>query len=445
MARSGGRRRDTLARALALTWLAGPWTPRALAAAARSLLGEGARTPAPRLAARALEAFVRPPHGEPDQLARWLARRAVVRDALARRAPGTPLVPRWPTAPASPPPRLSQVAFPATVGELAAQLGVTPHALDVLADARRMGRSASPRQSHYRFTWLRKRSGGARLVEAPQPRLKAVQRAILDRFLAHAPLHDAAHGFVRGRSVHGFAAPHVGRALVVRFDLEDFFGSVHGGRVLGVLLRLGASREVAGQLARLTTTSTPSRVLRARPSTGETDADLFASRARLRSPHLPQGAPTSPALANLVAARLDARMAGLAASLGGVYGRYADDLVLSFGARTPSPDALAGLVRRIVTEEGFRLAEHKTRWMRPHQRQLVGGLVVNVRAQAPRADVDRLRAVLHRAATRGLPSLDLDVLPSRISTHLAGRAGWLSSGSPRRAAILAARLARVRG
>src|SRR5262249_40986091 len=152
--------------------------------------------------------------------------------------------------------------------------------------------------------WLTSRSGKRRLLEAPRPRLKAIQRFVLHEILDHVPAHDAAHGYRRGRSIVTFAEPHAGRCLVLRMDLRDFFPSVSAARVRAVFRAGGYPREVAACLAGLCTNATPAGVWPA-----GTDDN---TRRRFRSPHLPQGAPTSPALANLCAYGLDRRLTGLA-------------------------------------------------------------------------------------------------------------------------------------
>ena len=146
---------------------------------------------------------------------------------------------------------------------------------------------------------------------------------------------------------------------------------------------------------------------------------------RLATPHLPQGAPTSPALANLAAFRLDRRLQGLATAAGARYTRYADDLVLSGSHRL---HALAPLVARIAAEEGFRVNPSKTRLMSRAGRQTVTGIVVNERPNVPRAEYDRLRALLHNAARDGPGELD--------RAHVLGRIAWVAALNPARGAKL---------
>jgi RNA-directed DNA polymerase len=134
-----------------------------------------------------------------------------------------------------------------TTVDLADWLGVTPGELDWLADAQgRNGRQPDPRLRHYTPRWVAKRGGRFRLIEVPKPRLKAVQRRILHEILDRIPPHPAAHGFRPGRSVRTFAEPHVGRAIVWRTDLKDFFPSVALSRVHAIFRTAGYPTRSAG-------------------------------------------------------------------------------------------------------------------------------------------------------------------------------------------------------
>ncbi|MFF9552660.1 reverse transcriptase domain-containing protein [Methylobacterium fujisawaense] len=240
--------------------------------------------------------------------------------------------------------------------------------------------------SHYRCFTIPKKAGGLRRISAPMPRLKRAQYWILDALLAHVPVHGAAHGFVPGRSIVTNAAAHVGRDVVVNLDLKDFFPSLDYRRIKGKFRGLGYAEPVATVLALLCTEPDVDAV--------EIDgARLYAARGPRR---LPQGAPTSPALTNLVCTRLDARLSGLAASLGFTYTRYADDLTFSAsGAAAGKVGALLKYIHAIVAGEGFTVHPDKTRVMRRGRHQEVTGLTVNERVGVPRETLRRFRALLH--------------------------------------------------
>ena len=294
--------------------------------------------------------------------------------------------------------------------DLARWLELESTALEVFIDRRQMRVRAPRGPLHpYAYRRLAKRDGSTRLIEAPKARLRAVQRKILRGVLDGVPAHEAAHGFRTGRSVHTFVARHVGQVIVVRLDLHDFFGTITGTRVRAVFRALGYSPNVAFALAALCTNRLPHAY--GGPS----------------SAHLPQGAPTSPALANLVAYGLDVRLTGAAAAYGAVYTRYADDLAFSgdaaFAVRVRSFLALVG---RIVREEGFAVRPDKTRVLGHSQRQELAGVVVNQRPNVRRHDYDRLKAILHDAVKNGPVVANRDGHPD-FQAHLAGRIAWVGS------------------
>ena len=245
---------------------------------------------------------------------------------------------------------------------------------------------ALARVSHYRRFTIPKKTGGERLISAPMPRLKRAQYFVLDAILAHVPVHEAAHGFVPGRSILTNAGAHVGRDVVVNLDLKDFFPTLTFRRVKGKFRGLGYLESVATVLALICT----------EPDVDELELDgerLFAAKGPRR---LPQGAPTSPMLTNLICSRLDTRLSALAASLGFAYTRYADDMTFSAsGEAAGKVSLLLKVVGEIVASEGFTVHPDKTRVMRRGRRQEVTGLTVNERVGVPRDTLRRFRALLH--------------------------------------------------
>jgi hypothetical protein len=289
---------------------------------------------------------------------------------------------------------------------------------------------------------LPKARGGYRLVEAPKARLKAIQRKVLHEILAALPPHEAAHGFRRGRSILSYASPHCGQVMVLRMDLRDFFPSVHYGRVYRLFRSVGYPVEVARLLGGLCTHITPADVLESMPAPAPYSPPPTPP-VRLRERHLPQGAPTSPALANLCAYHLDCRLAALAQSLGARYTRYADDLAFSGSAE------LARAARRfhvqvatIALEEGFEVNTRKTRFMRRALRQQLSGVVVNDRPNVQRDAYDRLKAILHNCVKLGPASQNLGGV-SDFRAHLTGRVAHVAHVSPARGQKLAAWLDRI--
>jgi RNA-directed DNA polymerase len=336
----------------------------------------------------------------------------------------------------------------ADVADVADRWEESIDALRWISDRPAMSRTRStPPEWNYRYRWSAKRSGGWRLIEAPRPRLAQLQRRLLHEVLDQIPVHPCAYGFVVGRSVSDFAAPHVGRGLVVRIDLEDFFPSVPASRIYGVFRGAGYPEPIAHLFTAMVTTRTPHGVRsQARVVHASQRARHRRMLDRLGDSHLPQGAPTSPALANLAAFRLDQRLAGLAATANARYSRYADDLVFSWSsddARRVNVDRWASSVKRIATDEQFRVNDAKTRSLSAYQRQEVGGIVVNERLNVARPKVDLVRAMVHRAATHGLASvtgIPADVDPH---AHLLGLISWVEFVNPAAGAKLRADFAAV--
>ena len=321
-----------------------------------------------------------------------------------------------------------------SVGALADWLWVEVSQLEWFADLKGLGRCAPLDHYHYRI--LPKRSGNIRLIEAPKRRLKRLQRQILEWILNRIPTHPAAHGFVKARSISTFVTPHVQQSVVLRMDLQDFFPSFAGVRIQTFFRTLGYPECVADLLGGLCTNAVPCALW-------DGSGIDFETKSLYSRPHLPQGAPTSPALANLCAYRLDCRLSGLAKSVGGVYTRYADDLAISGG------DDLARRVERFAThiaailaEEGFNVHHRKTRIMRQGVRQHLAGLVANQRVNVIRSDFDHLKAILTNCVCRGPESQNRQAHPS-FRAHLEGRISFVAMIHPERGKRLQAIFDRI--
>ena len=423
--------------------LAGEWTAPALAAVLKSHT-EDRPVRVPGLVPRILKAFPTPPA--------FIQLVAFLYDdrGMSRAAEKMAALPSWrkfraaPLVMDAPPPRMGALAIPAITNEaaLAAWLGVPLRKLLWYADTsgRNRRHPCGPLRT-YGHRWVSKGGGRSRLLEIPKPRLKKIQRRILADILNAMPPHDAAHGFRPGRSIVTNAGPHCGKRLVLRFDLADFFPSVSSARVFHTFRTVGYPVAVARLLTGLCTTRLPSDAWDARPNPRPDD---HATWQRLASRHLPQGAPTSPALANLAAFRLDRRLAKLAACADAEYTRYADDLTISGGEELARrAKRLTVLVGAIAAEEGFALNHRKTRAMRRGQRQRVAGVVVNAKPNTPRAEFDTLKATLTNCARHGPASQNRGGVPD-FRAHLAGRVSHVASVNPVRGRKLWALLDRVK-
>lgn len=334
-----------------------------------------------------------------------------------------------------------------TVGQIAEWLALEPRQLDWFADLG--GRNAwakDERLRHYSYRWVPKRSGGHRMLEIPKSRLMAIQKRILRQLLEYVPPHEAAHGFRSRHSCLTNAASHVGRKIVIRMDLQDFFVSIRASRVEGVFQMLGYPEGAARVLAGLCSTRVPAGIFRIHDP-GKYDFEQarvdWLMRKRLQSPHLPQGAPTSPALANLCAFNLDLRLHAAVEAMGGSYTRYADDLTFSGGDNlSRGAGRFIELVGRIVIEEGYAPNFRKTRIMRAGARQQVTGIVVNEKPNLSRRDCDGLKAVLHNCVRLG-PSGQNRGGVADFRAHLAGRVAHVTAINPARGARMKALLDRI--
>ncbi len=261
---------------------------------------------------------------------------------------------------------------------------------------------------HYTTFRIAKRSGGSREISAPRPALKHVQLWINREILNAMRPHESCHGFTTGRSIVTNAAPHVQARLILKLDLRDFFPSVDRRAVFRVFRRVGYTRSISRLLAGLTT---------------------------LRN-SLPQGAPSSPQLANYAAYDMDTRLARLAEKHGIQYTRYADDL--TFSGEAVERSAVKRTIERVVRDAGFRPNERKARYLHPHQRQEVTGIVVNSKLSWPRAERRRLRQEVYYVNRFGVEShlSRREGSRSRYKEHLFGRIYALNSARSDDAVVL---------
>jgi RNA-directed DNA polymerase len=244
--------------------------------------------------------------------------------------------------------------------------------------------------SHYRKFYIPKKSGGKRLISAPMPRLKQVQYWILENIFNKVPVHQAVHGFLLAHSIISNAQQHVGKAVVLNIDVKDFFPSIHFKRVKGLLQHLGYAEKIATILALICTEAVTEEVA--------IDGKNYFVQKGDRV--LPQGAPTSPAITNILCYKLDKRLQGIAAKHQCQYTRYADDITFSSNDETTSVQQLLWRIKRVLKEEGFTVHPEKIRIMRKGSRQEVTGIVVNEKLSINRKKLRQFRAVLHQLQTK---------------------------------------------
>ena len=252
-------------------------------------------------------------------------------------------------------------------------------------------RGANRRSLYHEFS-IKKRSGGIRQIHAPYYSLKILQRIIADVLNeAYIPnASTAAHGYIANRSIKTNAIIHQKKRCVLRIDLEDFFPSIHLGRVRGILMGspFNLPKDVADLIARICTFPI-----------GKNNTIL------------PQGAPTSPIISNLICRKLDREMLSMAKFYRCHYSRYADDLTFSTD-RSSFPSEIQIEVKgkpllgyevlNIIRGNDFNVNASKTYLKNKHDQKIVTGLVVNEKINIRRKKVRELRALLHCWKVNGI-------------------------------------------
>ena len=274
------------------------------------------------------------------------------------------------------------------VKALADAIGITVGQLRFLAFTRKTSKI-----SHYVRFDLPKKTGGVRTISAPMPFLKNAQYWIMFNILYKVTTHHLAHGFVPTRSIKTNAEPHIGQDVVINMDLKNFFPTLNYKRVKGMFKSLGYSQQMATIFGLLCTEPEMDKV------TLDKETYFVAKGERF----LPQGAPTSPMITNIICQKLDKRLSGLAEKFGFTYTRYADDLTFSAsGEATESVRKILWSVGEIVKDEGFVLHPKKTKVMRNGSKKEVTGIVVNEKMNTDRKTLRKFRALLHQIETTGI-------------------------------------------
>ena len=230
----------------------------------------------------------------------------------------------------------------------------------------------------YKHAVIKKRSGGNRLLQMPNDKTKRVQRLLLDKLIGRYKTHASCCGFSKGLSIIDNARPHVGRETLIKLDIQDFFPNTKVDRIREFFCKTGWTDDAADVLTKLV---------------------VFDEG-------LPQGAPTSPAVSNVVNCFMDLRLDALAKKYGMTYTRYADDL--TFSSEIYSRKDVHKILRItgvILKSCGYSLNKKKKRIIRKHRRQSVTGIVVNERLNIARPTRRWLSSVHHRLESGGNSTL----------------------------------------
>ena len=241
-----------------------------------------------------------------------------------------------------------------------------------------------PENMYHTFE-LRKRDGTFRTISAPNKELKNIQRKLSEVLSNVYEPKVCAYGFVKTKSILNNASQHTKRALVFNIDLKDFFTQIHFGRIRGMLMNPPYS-------------------------IGEEAATTIAQIACVNGV-LPQGAPSSPIITNMICAPLDNSLMRLAKKSGCVYTRYADDITFSSFKKTIDPSiayidgdmvVLGDKLSEILKKHSFFVNNSKISLRPKHMRQEVTGLTVNEFANVRRSFVKNVRAILHSCEKYGI-------------------------------------------
>ena len=272
------------------------------------------------------------------------------------------------------------------------------------------------RRRMYRHFSIAKGANKVRMISAPDDRLKFLQHKLSEKLSELYRPRNPVHGFVPDRSIKTNAFAHLHRRFVVNVDLKDFFPTIGQKRIEGVLLSLGINTRVAA----------------------------IISQVCCSSRHLPQGAPSSPVLSNMICFRLDKNLMDFAKEARCIYTRYADDITFSshqppatlFEAAVPSaghfsPELFAPRLRDIFEKNGFVVNPEKVHYADRYSRRIVTGVKVNELLNVDRRYVRNIRAALHSIETLGLKSAeekfhDVHGGKSALVAHLRGKISFLS-------------------
>ena len=263
---------------------------------------------------------------------------------------------------------------------------------------------------------IKKRNGTLRQIKAPNDQLKFLQRNVAGHLIGLREFKPNVTGFVQGRGLLDNAIFHVGKRYVLNIDIADFFGSINFGRVYKLLTKppYGIEKHVAAAIAKLAT----------------------------HENSLPQGAPTSPVLANLICAKLDSELGKLCRLNKCTYSRYADDITISSQMKKfplahfdkigggPSDVILSPELTSTIEKNWFNLNPSKSRLYVKEWRQEVTGLVVNLKPNVKRTYVRNVRATLHAIEKFGLPLAQKNFEEKYggkvdLSYRLAGQIGFI--------------------
>jgi RNA-directed DNA polymerase len=241
-------------------------------------------------------------------------------------------------------------------------------------DSKLLYKISNNQEKFYTKFYIRKKTTGLREISEPMPTLKEIQKWILNNILYQINISKFAKAFRKNYSIKTNARFHVNQDYVLSLDIKEFFPSIKLAKIYSIFLGIGYCKQVAMMLTKLCCLDNS----------------------------LPQGAPTSPALSNIVAQKIDNRVGGFAVKFGLRYTRYADDITIS--GPDFHPGSIIKFVEKVLNENEFELNHNKTRLMRPHERQVVTGITVNKKLNASKGLRRSIRKDLYYIRKYGINS-----------------------------------------
>jgi RNA-directed DNA polymerase len=256
----------------------------------------------------------------------------------------------------------------------------------------------------YREFKIQKKNGKLRTIKEPLPSLKEIQAWILENILYHIPVSKYAKAYIKGRNLIENVKFHKGKEIVLTLDIKDFFPSINLRMVESVFLSCGYSILISNLLAKLCTLND----------------------------ELPQGAPTSPCISNIIMNEFDENIGQYCKGNKIKFTRYADDITFSFSKSSIDPSVLITYVRESLLKLGFNLNEDKVHILEPNCRQIITGIVVNEKFQIPKYKRKQIRQEIFFIRKHGLSEHIQFIRNSKANylNHLEGKINFALHVNP---------------
>lgn len=317
----------------------------------------------------------------------------------------------------------------ATPLKLAEAMNISINKLRFLSYSRKISK-----YSHYVRFKIPKKTGGFRNISAPTNDLKNSQYWILNNILDSIPIIENVHGFVKSKSIVTNAIDHVNSDVIINIDLENFFSTFTYKRVKGMFMNLGYSESISTILALLST----------EPDLEEVILDSKKYFVSTSERFLPQGAPTSPAITNIICRKLDKRIIYLSEKLGFKYTRYADDMTFSAnGDNLKNIGKLLKYIQKIINEEGLKINTKKTKILRKSTSQEVTGIIVNKKMNVDKKTLKNFRATLYQIEQNGIDGKSWNNSKDLIGA-ITGYANFVNSVNPEKGKIFLDQIKRIK-